>query len=340
MSSTQEQPSSNWKLGAVTRFWARAAALAVFPLIWVGGLVTTHDAGMAVPDWPGTFGYNLFLYPVSAWVYGPFDLFIEHGHRLLGSFVGFLSIALCMAAWRTERRSWYRWGTIGLLLAVIAQGLLGGFRVILDGRTIAMLHGCGGPLVFALATFLALAVSGDWQRAAPCIQARGMKRASMLLLILAIVQLYLGAQLRHALPTTTPTGFMSMVHLHLTVAGILTLLIAAIGLLVRSRAYATAPEIRLPANALCLLLLVQLSLGVATWVANYALPWSELTTWLARYVIEAKGYWESMIVTGHQATGALMIAASVWLVCRVWRRQAQLVTNPQSTTISQAEAAT
>ena len=49
----------------------------VWPLIWVGGLVTTYDAGMAVPDWPGTYGYNLFLYPYNTWLLGPFDLFIE-----------------------------------------------------------------------------------------------------------------------------------------------------------------------------------------------------------------------------------------------------------------------
>ena len=61
----------------------------VWPLIWVGGLVTTNDAGMAVPDWPNTYGYNLFLYPYDTWFFGPFDLFIEHGHRLLGAVVGF-----------------------------------------------------------------------------------------------------------------------------------------------------------------------------------------------------------------------------------------------------------
>ena len=52
--------------------------ISVFPLIWVGGLVTTYDAGMAVPDWPGTYGYNLFLYPPETWLSGPFDLFVEH----------------------------------------------------------------------------------------------------------------------------------------------------------------------------------------------------------------------------------------------------------------------
>src|SRR5437588_9980427 len=64
---------------------AIALALVTFPLIWVGGLVTTYDAGMAVPDWPGTYGYNLLRYPWQTWLAGPWDLFIEHGHRLLGA---------------------------------------------------------------------------------------------------------------------------------------------------------------------------------------------------------------------------------------------------------------
>ena len=65
-----------------------ALVCATFPLIWVGGLVTTYDAGMAVPDWPNTYGYNLFLYPWQTWIDGPWDLFIEHGHRLFGALVG------------------------------------------------------------------------------------------------------------------------------------------------------------------------------------------------------------------------------------------------------------
>ena len=72
------QPESRWP--------HRLAVLlccATFPLIWVGGLVTTYDAGMAVPDWPTTYGYNMFSYPLETWLYGPWDLFIEHGHRLL-----------------------------------------------------------------------------------------------------------------------------------------------------------------------------------------------------------------------------------------------------------------
>jgi cytochrome c oxidase assembly protein subunit 15 len=326
-------------LESLTRpwFWAWAVTLFVFPLIWVGGLVTTHDAGMAVPDWPGTYGYNLFLYPLSAWLYGPFDLFIEHGHRLLGSFVGLLTIGLCVVSWRCDPRSWYRWASLGLLLAVIAQGLLGGFRVVLDARTIAMLHGCGGPLVFAYATFMALAASSDWKGASRTIGPRGLRRLATVLLVSTVVQLILGAQLRHAMPDLLPSGFMSLVHLHLTVAGLLTLVILTLTFWVRRLPYRLHRELRSPANALLLVLFLQLGLGIATWVVNYALPWTDLSPSLAQYAIHAKGYWESLIITGHQATGSLLIAMSVWMVCRVARRQAQLVANSHSYTISERQ---
>jgi cytochrome c oxidase assembly protein subunit 15 len=130
---------------------------------------------------------------------------------------------------------------------------------------------------------------------------------------------------------------MSMVHLHLTFAGVVTIAILAVALMVRKSPYAQEPGLRAPANALLALLVLQLLLGVGTWMANYALPWSETTGAFARYVIAAKGYWESMLVTAHQATGSLLIASSTWLICRVGRRQFSLVenrdplNNPQTT---------
>ncbi|MFM8573113.1 MAG: COX15/CtaA family protein [Pirellula sp.] len=315
------------------KLWAWLATGFIFPLIWVGGLVTTHDAGMAVPDWPGTYGYNLFLYPLSTWLYGPFDLLVEHGHRLLGSWVGFLVILLCLTAWNYEKRRWYRWACLGLLGGVIAQGLLGGFRVVLDERTIAMLHGCGGPLVFAFASFLAYSASSDWKRATASIAPKGLWRLSWILLAATVTQLVLGAQLRHALPTTTPAGFMSMVHLHLTFAGVVSIAILAAWFLARSGPYASEKRLRTPTNALAGLLLVQLALGIGTWVVNYALPWSETSPELARYAISAKGYWESMLVTAHQATGSLLIALATWLVCRVGKRQIWVAQESKSFTI-------
>ncbi len=104
-------------------------ALTTFPLIWMGGLVTTYGAGMAVPDWPSTYGYNLFLYPLESWL-KVWDVFLEHGHRLLGSAVGLATIALTILLWRRDIRPAMWWLAGFALLGVCLQGVLGGLRVV------------------------------------------------------------------------------------------------------------------------------------------------------------------------------------------------------------------
>jgi len=96
---------------------------ATFPLIFLGGLVTTHDAGMSVPDWPNSYGYNMFLFPVSQWVGG---IFYEHLHRLMGMLVGFLGIMLVLQAFGPARDAIRRrrlgWTAIILGAMAIAWG--------------------------------------------------------------------------------------------------------------------------------------------------------------------------------------------------------------------------
>src|SRR5688500_16354004 len=118
---------SSRRPGRALHVLAVCTAVATFPLIFMGGLVTSHGAGMSVPDWPNSYGYNMFTFPPSQWVGG---IFYEHTHRLMGTVVGMLSIALTVVAWRVERRRWVRWLATGVLGAVIFQGVLGGLRVI------------------------------------------------------------------------------------------------------------------------------------------------------------------------------------------------------------------
>ena len=95
-------------------------------LILAGGVVTSTGSGLAVPDWPTTFGYNMFLFPWSKMVGG---IFIEHAHRLLGSLVGILTILTAAALlWKDERR-WLRLLGLAAVALVIVQGVLGGMRV-------------------------------------------------------------------------------------------------------------------------------------------------------------------------------------------------------------------
>src|SRR4030095_11397011 len=116
----------------INKPWLHRIALltvcATFPLIFMGGLVTSHGAGMSVPDWPNSYGYNMFLFPPRLWIGG---ILYEHKHRLMGTIGGLLSIALCVAAWKTEPRRWVRWLSILVLGSVILQGVLGGLRVVL-----------------------------------------------------------------------------------------------------------------------------------------------------------------------------------------------------------------
>src|SRR6202040_2778147 len=107
-------------------WFAIISTLSVLLLICSGGLVTSHEAGMAVPDWPNSFGYNMFLFPVSRWVGG---VFFEHTHRLIASGVGLLTIGLCVLTLIIEDRLWVKWLSGIAVIAVIVQGILGGLRV-------------------------------------------------------------------------------------------------------------------------------------------------------------------------------------------------------------------
>lgn len=312
----------------------RIAVLAVsliWPLIWVGGLVTTYDAGMAVPDWPGTYGYNLFLYPYHTWLLGPFDLFIEHGHRLLGALVGFVAIALVIAAFRFEPRSWVRWLTLGVLVAVIAQGVLGGMRVLLSDRSLAMVHGCTAPAVFSLCVFAAVVTSRWWWQ----VEERSVQKASELsnhsirlpgkgavalaigLVALSYGQLVLGAQLRHVQPHATPGSFAHVVALHIMTAGIVWLLTGVVWWCLRR-----CGDLTLSRPGLVLLGLVglQIAFGVGTWVVKYGFPgFLEWMPGASDFVVRSKDWGDSLLITAHVATGSLILAIATMILVRLLR---------------------
>lgn len=175
-------------------------AAATFPLIFVGGLVTSHGAGLAVPDWPNSFGYNMFLFPPSQWVG---NIWYEHVHRLYASGIGLLSIVLCVLAWRTDRRRGIRWLAVGVLGAVIFQGVLGGLRVIWIDLDLAVVHGCFAQAFFCLTALMAL-VTGRWWTEAPDLSAetdasrgRRVVRWAAVAVVVIFGQLVVGAIMRH-----------------------------------------------------------------------------------------------------------------------------------------------
>jgi heme a synthase len=179
-------------------FWfATLTAFVTFLLIGLGGLVTSHEAGMTVPDWPNTYGYNMFLFPVDKWVGG---IFYEHSHRLLASVVGFLTTILAIWLWLKESRAWLHWLGIAAFLLVILQGILGGLRVIWHLDWLGVPHGAVAQTFLALTCAIALFLSRWWinssnekQVAVP----RGLRSHVLYLTILIFIQLLIAATMRH-----------------------------------------------------------------------------------------------------------------------------------------------
>ncbi|HZZ30028.1 MAG TPA: COX15/CtaA family protein [Pirellulales bacterium] len=295
---------------------------ATFPLIWIGGTVTTYEAGMAVPDWPTTYGYNLFLYPWQTWLLGPWDLFIEHGHRLFASLVGMLTIALCISLWITKQPKWLK--TLGLiaLAGVIFQGVLGGMRVMFDQRTLAMMHGCVGPAFFAFTAALAVVTSRRWRenhhtRHVPA--AKALRWLAVFAPLLAYLQLALGAHLRHFAEDGSPTVFRGMVISHVALALMLTAYILIVATAFWLNARGIKPLL-LPATLLVGLIVMQLALGASTWIVKYGWPAFLADSAAASdFTVQARSWWQAQITTAHVATGSLILAISTVLAVRTVR---------------------
>ena len=163
-------------------------------LICSGGMVTSKGVGLAVPDWPTTFGYNMFLFPVSKWVGG---IFFEHTHRLVASTVGFLTVILTIWLWRVEPRKWVRWLGVAALGAVILQGVLGGLRVTLLKDQIGVFHACLAQAFFGLLVLLTLVTSTTWARTDRSLSHSVLPWMGALATLAIYCQLGLGATMRH-----------------------------------------------------------------------------------------------------------------------------------------------
>jgi heme a synthase len=172
-------------------------SIATLFLICSGGMVTSKGVGLAVPDWPTTFGYNMFLFPVSQWVGG---IFFEHTHRLIASTVGFLTIILALWIWRVDPRRWLRnlgWTALG---AVVLQGVLGGLRVTMLKDEIGIFHACLAQAFLGMLVVITLATSRRWYGISAGSESTGLRRFSRIVLattLLIYFQLGLGATMRH-----------------------------------------------------------------------------------------------------------------------------------------------
>jgi cytochrome c oxidase assembly protein subunit 15 len=271
---------------------------ATFPLLFIGGLVSSKGAGLAVPDWPTTFGYPMFLYPWSKMVG---NIFYEHSHRLVASCVGLLTIALTVTVWLRESRAWLRWLAVAALLLVIVQGILGGLRVILLEQTLAIVHAATAQAFFALTIALAVFTSKEWLSLPEPTKSLNdggrLRRLCLATTALIYMQVIIGAVLRH-------TG--ERVDAHLALAALVALHTMLI--LIRiSKNHASVYGLQRSALVLFALLLLQLLLGTVSYLAKF--------TAALRLPIDAI----VILTTTHLACGALMLGTAVALTLKCYR---------------------
>ena len=295
----------------------RLLAAATLLLITAGGLVTSTGSGLAVPDWPSTYGYFMFSFPLSGMVGG---ILYEHGHRLIASVVGMLTIGLAVWLAASEPRRWVR--RIGwiALAAVVAQGLLGGITVLYFlPPPVSISHAGLAQVFFALVVSLAIFTSPGWLsrygRSADGerrIASDWILRGIVIVAPVAIyLQILVGAAMRHtgaglAIPDfplafgrLLPPVWDPAIAIHFTHrvgALIVTLVVLATAGHVLAH-HGGRRELARPAWLLGALVLAQVTLGAWT-------------------VLSAR---DVTVNTAHVATGALLFATAIVLCLRTHR---------------------
>lgn len=178
------------------RFYTRFVALSTAVLIFAGGLVTSTGSGLSVPDWPNTYGWFMFTFPLEKMVGG---IRYEHSHRLIASTVGFLILVLAVWLWRVEPRRWVRRLGYIALGAVITQGLLGGITVLWYlPDPISIAHAGLAQIVFCLTAAIALFTSRSWASAATQpVDDSVLRRLTVVTTAWIYVQILIGAVMRH-----------------------------------------------------------------------------------------------------------------------------------------------
>ena len=309
--------------------WAVLTLVSAFILLCSGGIVTSKGVGMSVPDWPTTYGYNMFLFPISGWVGG---IFYEHGHRLIASWVGLMTMILAASLLASEPRRWVKNLGIAAFIAVCIQGLLGGLRVTLFKDEIGIFHAMLAQSFFCLLGILAIVTSprflrGRWDVFLPD---SALKKLTLGTTILIFLQLSIGATMRHEhaglaipdfplaygkiLPDTSPMAIASINE-------------------------ARVADDKVPTNALHIWIqMAHRAVAIVIFFAIIALAWRAFTNpiaraarfWAAAWLLMisaqvAMGAWTiwsnkaADVATAHMALGALSLFVGVIFSFRLWR---------------------
>jgi cytochrome c oxidase assembly protein subunit 15 len=291
-------------------YYTRLLVVATLVLVAAGGMVTSTASGLAVPDWPTTYGYSMFTFPLGKMVGG---IFYEHGHRLIATTVGLLTIGLVVWLWWVEPRRWVRRLGLVALGAVVLQGALGGITVLyLLPDAVSVGHAGLAQLFFCLVVSLALVTSPTWRTplGAPVDDAR-LRRRWVTLTALVFVQILLGATMRHTgaglaipdfplafgrllPPTWTPEVAIHFAH---RVGAVVVVVVALVHTGYVWSRHDRRPELVRPTWLLVLALAVQVALG-------------------ALVVLTRK---QPVVNTLHVATGAIVLATALVVALRAHR---------------------
>ena len=298
--------------------FATFVAACTWLLVIAGGLVTSTGSGLSVPDWPTTYGWSMFTFPLSKWVGG---IVYEHGHRLIASAVGMFTIVLVVWIWLKETRPWVKALSAAALGAVIAQGTLGGITVLFQlPAPISIGHAGLAQAFFCMVVTIALATSRGWREGyrgkteRALAEDAGLRRLALVTTGVIYVQILVGATIRHtaaglAIPDfplafgaiippldRLATAPVALAFSHRLIAVAVAALIAAEAVRVVRR-HRAIPELTRPILLLCLLVALQITLG-------------GLVVLTGRNVI---------VNTAHVATGALTLVTSLVVVLRLFR---------------------
>lgn len=291
------------------RTFTRVLSAATLFLILAGAMVTSTGSGLSVPDWPTSYGYNMFTFPLHLMVGG---IVFEHGHRLVASTVGFLTIVLAAWLWWRDDRRWLRWLGAAALGVVILQGLLGGLTVLyLLPDPISIGHAGLAQIFFCMTIAIAVFASKGWIEARSAVDDASLRRIAVSTVIAVYLQILLGATMRHteaglAIPDfplafgrLVPPEWNAKIAFHfahrvgaLIATGMIAWLVSHI--------WSRHPEHRWltrPAGALAALVVLQIALGAGV-------------VWTARDIY---------VNTAHVGTGTLVLAVALIVALRAHR---------------------
>lgn len=278
-------------------------------LILAGSLVTSNGAGLSVPDWPTSYGWNMFTFPPSMWVA---NILYEHGHRLIASAVGMLTIVLVVWLWLADTPRWLRWFGFAALSAIVAQGLLGGITVLFFlPPAVSTGHAMLAEIFLCMTVAIALFTSPGWNTVQPIVDDARLRTVASTSTAIVFCQIIIGATMRHtgaglAIPDF-PLMFGHIVPDHWSPAIAIHFAHRAGALVVAAGVASTAiwiwlrhpDQVQLAQPALlCMILLVfQTTLGALT-------------------VLTRKQVWISSL---HVVGGALLLITSLVITLRAWR---------------------